>query len=507
MYKLIVFLIAILLLTHVEPAAAQAFGKDQVGTIPSAGLSANFKRGSRFTVTDAGTILGICAYLDGNGGVSGTQTVRFVLYADSNGVPGQKIEETASLPLNSGTVAAWRCGGLAYHPGTGGQSYWLVIHSGPTAGIVRDFYDGPNNWYGNADTFSDGASAPFGAGGAGSGTISIYAAFTFSSQLSHAGRTDVAGTTSSGLSANYKRASAFTLNGSGRLSSLSIYIDGNGGANGSQDVRAVLYGDSNGVPGPLIAESATIQGSKGLTPQWFRLTAPPVYITSGRYWIGIHTGTTAGVLRDYGDGAPNFYANADTFADGASPSFGAGSTGTVTLSAFASYNPGTYITKSFGRTSIAATPSSGLTANFKRGSKFPSPEQDAVVTGFYAYLDGMGGAPGVQQLRMAVYNATQDGSPQSKFAESQVVSIQSGAQPGWVYFPMAQPVRIESFYGFWIVIQSGDTGGIARDYGDGAANWAGNADAFVDGASSVFGTATPGTGTLSVYATYTTRSP
>lgn len=43
--------------------------------------------------------------------------------------------------------------------------------------------------------------------------------------------------------------------------------------------------------------------------------------------------------------------------------------------------------------------------------------------------------------------------------------------------------------------------------GDGAANWSGNADAFADGASSGFGSATPGTGTVSVYATYTTLGP
>ena len=33
--------------------------------------------------------------------------------------------------------------------------------------IIRYYADGTGNWYGNADTFSDGASAQFGAGGTG----------------------------------------------------------------------------------------------------------------------------------------------------------------------------------------------------------------------------------------------------------------------------------------------------------------------------------------------------
>jgi len=49
------------------------------------------------------------------------------------------------------------------------------------------------------------------------------------------------------------------------------------------------------------------------------------------------------------------------------------------------------------------------------------------------------------------------------------------------------------------VIHSGTTAGVARDFGDGAPDWFGNADAFVDGASNPFGPGTAGGGTLSVY--------
>ena len=55
---------------------------------------------------------------------------------------------------------------------------------------------------------------------------------------------------------------------------------------------------------------------------------------------------------------------------------------------------------------------------------------------------------------------------------------------------------------YWIVLHTGDTQGIARNRGDGAANWFGNnSDAYVDGPSNPFGTGAAGSGTLSVKAT------
>jgi hypothetical protein len=89
-------LLAIALFAIPGPASAQTVtvGRTTAGTIASAGLSANFKRGSKFAITQAGVIRDFCMFLDGNGGVSGSQTVRFAVYKDANGVPGQKILES-----------------------------------------------------------------------------------------------------------------------------------------------------------------------------------------------------------------------------------------------------------------------------------------------------------------------------------------------------------------------------------------------------------------------------
>ncbi len=96
-----------------------------------------------------------------------------MLYRDSSGVPGTKVAESNVVNITSGSVGRWvnfSAPSAALAPG----SYWLVIHTGGTTGVARNAGDGSTvaNWYANNDTFSDGASDPFGGGNAGTGTIS-----------------------------------------------------------------------------------------------------------------------------------------------------------------------------------------------------------------------------------------------------------------------------------------------------------------------------------------------
>src|SRR5262245_45816310 len=116
----------LVMLASLTPAYSQTvhtFGKITPGTIPSAGLSAEMKRASRFTVDSAGSISRLCAYLDGNGGVSGSQGFRFAFYRDSGGVPGAKVFETQELGVSSGTSANWYCAQAPLYPIAAG-TYW-----------------------------------------------------------------------------------------------------------------------------------------------------------------------------------------------------------------------------------------------------------------------------------------------------------------------------------------------------------------------------------------------
>jgi hypothetical protein len=137
-------------------------------------MSADFKRASKYTLTETGTLLSLSAYLDGNGATSGSQSVRLALYQDASGAPGVKVAESTAVTINAGTAPGWvtfPTPQLALNPG----AYWIAIQTGSTAGIARDYTDGSSatNWFANADAFSDGAASPFGSGSLGTQNLSV----------------------------------------------------------------------------------------------------------------------------------------------------------------------------------------------------------------------------------------------------------------------------------------------------------------------------------------------
>lgn len=504
--------VIVLALVAILPANAATFGNTTIGTQPSGALTPNYKRVSKFPLTEPAVLESVYTYLDGGGGPqSGSQPVSMVVYADNNGVPGAKVFQSAPLDLQPISTRAWYYFSAPLIPLPPGN-YWLGIHSGGTVGIVRDYADGSGvtNWYGNADNFADEASGVFGPGTPGTGSLSIFANYYPAPQLSIAGRTTIAATPSGGLSANFKRGSRFSLTERGRVAYLSAYLDSLGGGASAQSARLALYRDAAGVPGERLATSDEITLPAGRQAQWRTagISGSQPTLDPGDYWLVIHSGGSPGVIRDFGDGAPNWYGNADAYSDGPSSSFGPGNPGTVTISAAAIYVPADVPSVKFGRTSAAATPSSGLSANYIRGSFFGAYQiiNDGTTTALWAYVDGLGGASGAQQLRMALYeDDLYHGEPAFKLAESDVVTIAAGTPPGWVRFPISTPVTFGAAPGYWITLQSGSTGGVVRDYGDGPANWSGEPGTFTSGAPNEFhirNVATPGTVELSMYLEY-----
>jgi hypothetical protein len=479
LFQLIACAIA-LMITTFAPAHADTLGRTTVGAQPSGALTPNYKRASKFVLTQPAVVEVMYAYLDGFGGPqSGSQDVSAVIYADNNGVPGRKLFQSQPTPIQAQESAGWHIffgSDAPLPPGT----YWLGLHSGGTVGIARDYGDGSTagNWYANADSFADEASGTFGAGNSGPTTLSIYANYGATAPA-FAGRSTVGATPSGGLSANFKRGSRITLNHQATAVFASAYIDGLGGGTAAQNIRFALYSDNGGVPGDLLTSTAELTVPAGKQGQWRSWSFDPwPLLAPGNYWVTILSGDTAGTVRDFADGAANWYGNADTYADGPSSSFGAGSTGTVTISAGLVYYPQDVTLATVGRTSVAATPSGGLSANFSRGSFYSAASAGGTVTGLWAYLDGKGGASGSQQVRMIVYADDGQGGPAHKIVWSDVLTINSGKAPGWVRFPISDPRSIGGYAGYWIVLQSGGTAGIVRDYGDGPANWAGEAAPF-----------------------------
>jgi hypothetical protein len=522
---------------YLMPAHAQSistFGRtSESNTTPSAGLAGDFKRASRFTLTEPATVKHLCAYLDGKGGASGSQEVKLALYTDANGAPATRVFDTEYWSIGDGEAPRWICPTTFYVAAIPAGKYWIAILSSGPGGIVRAFSTGSaQNWYSNADSYDDGPSNPFGAGSLGTGTLAAYVRYYPESQVRNVGRTSIGAQVSNGMIGNFKRASSFVMPERGKLFAITAYLDGRGSSTSSafQSYRYVIYKDSSGVPGERVFEGST--GSVGVAakPRWiteggFPYRAPT--LEAGRYWLGIHSGDTGllgetgGLIRYYYDYAGKWYGNDDLFTDGAATPFGVGTTKNHTISAFISYRPGTITTGELGRTDVGTTPSRALDPDFLRWSGgFPMYDINATLTGLHAYLDGLGSTSGSQDVRMVLYgsHAIDDGTGAGdlqyyKVAESAPITIAAGMQPRWVKFTVP-PVALNLYENYLIGIHTSGPKGVARDYGDNrfGAFWNNRPDTFADGAAESFLRSDPSIGdrgnvTLSVYASYSLPPP
>jgi hypothetical protein len=488
--RLVEMALCALLLTALVPAYSASFGRTTVGVTPSGGLRADFKRGSKFVLPERGAFQQICAYLDSKGSTNGTQALILSLYRDRNGVPAEQVVETASLDFPAGRVPAdWYCFYAAEVPLDAGV-YWAVIHSGGDPGIVRYFYDGPSNWYGNADSYADGSAPQFGNGGTGEGTMSIYINYFPESQLHSAGRQTVGSQVSSPMSSSFKRGSSFVVSEAGSLHSLSVYVDGLGGASGEQKITLALYDDVNNQPSALVTQQpakfeSPIAGRSG---RWVTALSQfeDIPLVPGRYWLMLHTTGPAGVMRYYLDGtAGNWRGNANP-GTSASGLFGTGNPGDGTASAYILYRPTNVAQHDFGQATPGMIPSKGLSADFIRGSSTSNVWAiggPLYMSALWAYLDGRGGATGSQKVRLTVYD--QSVTPMSFVMQSAEVTIASGTPPGWVRF--AVPYT-KVYWGnkYAIMIMSSGTAGVVRNYATNEPNlWLGAPTPYASGPPNV----------------------
>ena len=468
---------ATLMLTTISTAEATAtFGRTTVGTTPSGGLRPDYKRGSQFTLNGPGVLKQLCAYLDGNGvgtGTATTQYFRLALYRGETGWPSEKMSESvADGAITAGTAAGWVCQDTK-PVWLDSDEYFLVIHSGGAASsgapggsnIIRYFYDGVGNFIGNSDVFSDGASSQFGGQSSGDGTISAYGVIAGPGEMWAAGKTTVGATPSGALRINFKRGSSFTITQPVRVQAVSAYLDGLGGpTSGSQDVGLVLYKDTNGAPSELIGSYGTLTIPAGMQPRWITAEGYGLpELQPGKYWIMIHTSGPTAIARYYFDGTQNWYGNADTFSDGPANPFGAGQAGDGTMSAFISYSPGPFVTQTFGRTTIATSPTPALQANYFQGGLFSAPGEKKTLSAVYAYLDGLGGGTGSQKMKFMVTDA---GGGMIEVSDE--VTIPAGMPPQWVRFGLG-PTRLTQD-GYRLFLYVGQDTGVARQYADGPAN-------------------------------------
>ncbi len=147
----------------------------------------------------------------------------------------------------------------------------------------------------------------------------------------HYGQTVPGSLWSGGQVVDRKRAARVTVTSGGTLVSGSIFLDGNGGAAGTQLIRLALYSNNNGAPGALIATTSQFSVSSGSAGKWYSAPFNARPLPAGTYWIAEHTGGTPGVSRNNGTTGTNYYMNADGYSDGAASTFGPGYGGSVTM--------------------------------------------------------------------------------------------------------------------------------------------------------------------------------
>jgi hypothetical protein len=156
------------------------------------------------------------------------------------------------------------------------------------------------------------------------------------------GTTTVGALRDGGMFANYKIVHRATLSAPGAVTKLSLYAVPGIHSPAAQSLRALVYADSGGSPGALLAAGPEVvyRGNVNGTG-WFELPlSAPVSLSPGAYWIGFITGSeTEGMGYAFESVAGSRAYNANTFSSGPTNPFGASTKDAELASLYATYAP------------------------------------------------------------------------------------------------------------------------------------------------------------------------
>jgi thermitase len=162
---------------NVCQALPACFGKMTVGA-NSESFKADRKRVNRYPLPEAATVSGLSVYLKPTS-TAGSQTLKGVVYADSNGAPGALLASTNELVFNSTDVKGWYDltlpAPVTLQPG----DYWIGLFAGGTSGVAGIRWDSvAASRISNSNTYTSGPRNPFGSGTTDDRQMSLYAVFT-----------------------------------------------------------------------------------------------------------------------------------------------------------------------------------------------------------------------------------------------------------------------------------------------------------------------------------------
>src|SRR5262245_25351857 len=252
------------------------------------------------------------------------------------------------------------------------------------------------------------------------------------------------GANSAPVTADRKRVSPFALAEPGTLSSLWMYLSNP--TLTTQVMRGVVYDDAGGAPGTLVAAGVEVTIPGGMPARWVALPlAAPLVLRPGTYWLGNIAGDASAACRYFFGNLPGArFHNADAYADGPAPAFGASTVEIGPIAVFATYEPGILTSDTppdqyfgSGAPGVSGIP---LTADRKRVSPFWLTEP-ARVTRLWMYLANPGTAP--QAVQAVVYADDVRGQGGALLARGEEVVLPPGTPPAWIALPLETPLSLQ----------------------------------------------------------------
>jgi hypothetical protein len=198
--------------------------------------------------------------------------------------------------------------------------------------------------------------------------------------------------------ANYKIVHLAALSVGGSVTKLNLYAVPGINSPSPQALRAVIYADSEGSPGALLATGTEVLYRGDVDGSgWLELPFPsPVGLSPGTYWLGFITGnTTEGMGYAYDIAAGSRAFNVNSYPGGPTTPFGAPIKDSEQASIYATYRPSMPVNTS--PPTISGVPLQGQTLTASPGSWTNSPTsfiqrwQRCNSAGSCSWIAGAGG--------------------------------------------------------------------------------------------------------------------
>jgi hypothetical protein len=142
--------------------------------------SSNLKEVSKYTAV-ASNVTKLTGYISGLGKTSGSQKIKAVIYADSNGNPGALLGVSNEVTMNAGTAWAWKDFTFTNPVAVQAGTIWMGYIASTTSDLTQLRYDpvsGELHYNVNSGGYAAGPSNPFGTPTLSNKHYSLYATYT-----------------------------------------------------------------------------------------------------------------------------------------------------------------------------------------------------------------------------------------------------------------------------------------------------------------------------------------